>query len=318
MELHQLEYLVAVAEEASFTRAAERVRVAQPGVSAQVRRLERELGQELFDRSGRAVRLTEVGAAVLPHARAALRAVDEVRLAVQELAGLVRGRVAVGMLTACAVPALFDLLAEFHRLYPGVEISLSEDSSDRMVSGLRDGSLDLALIGAAGPPAEGLTTWTLLADQIVAAVGRDDPLAAQPTVTLAALQGRPLISLPPGTGVRACLDDACATAGLRLRIALEASDPKVLAVLAARGLGVAILPASLAQAYRAELHAAEITGPALHSRIELAWRPEGPASPAARALTALAAQLARGDGPPVRPGAPAADRLPARGGLAWE
>src|SRR3954447_11941814 len=101
MQLRQLEYFIAVAEEGSFTRAAARVHVAQPGVSAQVRQLERELGEPLFDRSGRAVRLTEIGAAVLPFARAALEAVDGLRLAVDELAGLMRGRVAVGMITGC-------------------------------------------------------------------------------------------------------------------------------------------------------------------------------------------------------------------------
>ncbi|HEX6445096.1 MAG TPA: LysR family transcriptional regulator, partial [Streptosporangiales bacterium] len=89
MELRQLRYLVTVAEEANFTRAAARLHVAQPGVSAQVRRLERELGQELLDRSGRTVRLTEVGEAVLPYARAALSAVDGARRAVDELSGLV-------------------------------------------------------------------------------------------------------------------------------------------------------------------------------------------------------------------------------------
>src|SRR4030081_153595 len=97
MELHQLEYFIAVVEEANFTRAAAKLQVAQPGVSAQIRRLERDLGQELLDRSGRSVRLTEVGAAVLPYARAALSAVAGARLAVDELAGLVRGRVAGGM-----------------------------------------------------------------------------------------------------------------------------------------------------------------------------------------------------------------------------
>src|SRR5450755_1152789 len=91
MELHQLEYFVAVAEEGSFTRAAERVHVAQPGVSAQIGRLERELGQQLFDRAGRTVRLTEVGAAVLPYARAALGAVGAARQAVDELTGLRTG-----------------------------------------------------------------------------------------------------------------------------------------------------------------------------------------------------------------------------------
>src|SRR4051794_18641989 len=102
MELRQLAYFVAVVEEANFTRAAEKMHVAQPGVSAQVRLLERELGQVLLDRSGRTVRVTEVGAAVLPFARAALDAVSGVRLVVDEMAGLVRGRVALGMITSHA------------------------------------------------------------------------------------------------------------------------------------------------------------------------------------------------------------------------
>src|SRR6059036_3251846 len=101
MELRQLEYFVAVAEEASFTRAAARVHVAQPGVSAQIRRLERELGHELLDRSGRDVRPTDVGAAVIEHARAALASIACARAVADEFAGLLRGRVAVGMLSGC-------------------------------------------------------------------------------------------------------------------------------------------------------------------------------------------------------------------------
>src|ERR1051325_7222747 len=118
MELRQLEYFVAVAEEASFTRGAARVHVAQPGVSAQVRQLERELGEPLLDRSGRTGKLTEIGAAVLPYARAALEAVEGLRFAVDELTDLVRGRVAVGMITGCGSLDLADLLAEFHRDHP--------------------------------------------------------------------------------------------------------------------------------------------------------------------------------------------------------
>src|SRR5581483_11217866 len=106
MELHQLQYFVAVAEEASFSRAADRVHVSQSGVSAQIRTLEAELGLPLFDRSGRPTRLTEAGAAVLPFARAALRAVADARLAVDELVGLVRGQVRVGMVSGCSLPAL--------------------------------------------------------------------------------------------------------------------------------------------------------------------------------------------------------------------
>ena len=177
MELHQLEYFVAVAEEASFTRAAGRVHVAQPGVSAQVRRLESELGQQLLDRSGRSVRLTEVGSAVLPFARAALDAVANARLAVDELAGLVRGQVTVGMVSGCALPILAELLAGFHDRYPGVAITLVEDNSDRLVERLRDGQLDLALIGWAGQTPPDIDTMVIVEEELVAAVAPGHPLA---------------------------------------------------------------------------------------------------------------------------------------------
>jgi len=282
MELRQLEYFVAVAEEASFTRAAARVHVAQPGVSAQVRQLERELGAPLFDRAGRTVRLTEVGAAVLPHARAALEAVGGIRLTADELAGLVRGRVAVGMIVGCGSVDLADLLADFHRRHPSVEITLSEDNSDRLIEAIRAGQLDLAIVGLAGPAPSGIQTQTIVDEPLVAAVRHDDPLAAQDAITLDALRDRAIISLPRGTGLRACLDDACALERLQPRIAFEGSDLGVLAQLAARGLGVVILPRSVANTHAADLHALAFTRPPLRARLDLAWRADGPIGPAAR------------------------------------
>src|SRR5512147_1594849 len=111
MELRQLEYFVAVAEESGFTRAAERVHISQSGVSAQVRQLERELGASLIDRSGRAATLTVAGAAALAPARAALAAASAVRAAVDDVNGLLRGRLVVGMVVACTVTPLFEALA---------------------------------------------------------------------------------------------------------------------------------------------------------------------------------------------------------------
>jgi DNA-binding transcriptional LysR family regulator len=284
MELHQLEYFVAVAEEASFTKAAARLHVAQPGVSAQIRRLERELGQALFDRSARGVRLTEVGAAVLPYARAALGAVAGARLAVDELTGLVRGRVALGMVVACSSLDLPDLLAGFHQQHPAVEITLAEANSDRLLAALQAGQLDLALVGLAAAPPPGIQTQVVADEALLAAVGHGDALAAHATLSLGAILERPIISLPRGTGVRTCLDAACAAAGFQPRIAFEASDLNMVAQLAARGLGVAVLPESVARAHAATLHAIAVTRPPLRSRIELAWRAEGPTSPAAQAL----------------------------------
>ncbi len=283
MELRQLEYFVAVTEEANFTRAAARLHVAQPGVSAQIRQLEAELGQALLDRSARTVRLTAAGSAALPYARAALAAVANVRLVIDELAGLIRGHVAVGMVTSVSFD-LPKLLAEFHQDHPAVEITLSEDNSDVLLEGLRAGRLDVALIGSSASHPGGIATQVIADQSLVAAVAHSHPLAAQTSITVAVLADQALISLPIGTGLRSRLDNACATAGVRPRIAFEASDPRILAQLAARGLGVAVLPESVTDIRSGKLHPLAITRPSIRGRIELAWRAEGPTSPAATAL----------------------------------
>jgi DNA-binding transcriptional LysR family regulator len=294
MELHQLEYFVAVAEEASFTRAASRVHVAQPGVSAQVRRLESELGQQLLDRSGRSVRLTEVGSAVLPFARAALDAVANARLAVDDLAGLVRGQVTVGMVSGCALPVLAELLAGFHDRHPGVAIALVEDNSDRLVERLRDGRLDLALIGWAEQTPADIDSVVLVDEELVAAVAPGHPLAGAGAgaITIRQLRDLPLVSLPRGTGVRAALDAACAAAGFTPRIVFEASALPMVVELAGRGLGLAVVPASIPNGPGI----LRITDPQLRSRLELAWPSAPAANPAARALI----EQARALGPPGR------------------
>jgi DNA-binding transcriptional LysR family regulator len=300
MELHQLEYFVAVAEEASFTRAASRVHVAQPGVSAQVRRLESELGQQLLDRSGRSVRLTEVGSAVLPFARAALDAVANARLVVDDLAGLVRGQVTVGMVSGCALPVLAELLAGFHDRHPGVAIALVEDNSDRLVERLRDGRLDLALIGWAEQTPADIDSVVLVDEELVAVVTPGHPLASASAgagagagaITIRQLRDLPLVSLPRGTCVRAALDAACAAAGFTPRIVFEASALPMVVELAGRGLGLAVVPASIPNGPGI----LRITDPRLRSRFELAWPSAPSANPAARALI----EQARALGPPGR------------------
>src|ERR1700760_2155401 len=182
MELRQLEYLVAVAEEANFTRGADRVHVSQSGISAQIRQLERDLGAELFDRSGRAATLTAAGEAAIGHARAMLASASALRQAVDEVNGLVRGQLTVGMVTACTVAALFDALSAFHRAYPGIEITLAEDHSDRLVEQVRSGSADLALIGAAGALPEDVCGQIVISENLVAAVPPGHPLGGRAPV----------------------------------------------------------------------------------------------------------------------------------------
>jgi DNA-binding transcriptional LysR family regulator len=267
--------------------------VAQPGVSSQIGRLERELGETLLDRSGRQVRPTDVGAAVLPYARAALGAVAGVREAVDELRRLTRGRVRMGMVAASGSFEIADLLATFHQEYPGVEISLLEaGSSEPLLAALADGSLDLALVGLAGrgpsPTAHAsLRHQPVIEDRLTAAVHRDDPLARRTSISLAELAELPLICVPRGTGMRSALQAGCARIGVEPKIAFEAADPRLLAQLAARRLGVAILPAS-ADGIDPALRTLTIERPQLRSRVELMWRDDGAVGPAARALIAAA------------------------------
>lgn len=294
MELRQLEYLVAVAEHANFTRAAERLHVAQPAVSAQIQKLERELGQPLLDRSKRTVRLTAAGEAVLPFAKAALAAVLDVSRSVAELTELVSGTVAIGTVTAHNVD-IPGLLADFHGSHPGVEITLSTDNSDVLIDHLRTGVLDVAIVsvGSDESPA-GLDVEVVTDEAIDAAVCHDDALARETTIGLAALAERSLIALPVGTGVRARLDQACVAAGVSARIAYEASTPIALAELAERGLGVAILPSSVSRT-RPGLHALAIT-PVMRGRLVLAWRSTGPTNPATSVLVQMARRLIRVSG----------------------
>jgi DNA-binding transcriptional LysR family regulator len=291
MELRQLEYFVAVAEEANFTRAAERIHVAQPAVSAQVQRLERELGQPLLDRSRRTVLLTAAGAAALPYARAALAAVADIHVAVAELTQLVRGTLTIGTVTSHSVD-IPSLLADFHADHPNVEITLSTDSSDTLIEMVRTGRLDAAIVSVGpGERPEALDVEVVADEAIAAAVSLTDELASRKTIRLAELADRPLIALPVGAGVRHQFDAACAKAGVTPRIAFEASTPLALADLAERGLGVAIVPASVPRG-RAALHALAIV-PELRGRLVLAWRSGGPISPAAHVLIDKARRLLR-------------------------
>jgi DNA-binding transcriptional LysR family regulator len=283
MELRQLEYFVAVAEEESFTRASDRVHISQPGVSAQVRRLERELGAPLLDRTGRRATLTAAGAAAVGPARAVLAAAEAVRRAVDDVNGLIRGRLIVGMVTGCTITPLFDALAGFRHAHPGVEVALLEDDSARLADGVRDGAIDLALIGTADDAVAGLEMLTIVREPLVGAVPTGHPLPD--SARLAELVAHPVLCLPQGTGIRAAFDRACAERGLAPDVVLQASAPDALADLAARGLGVAVLSASMLDG-DARLRPVAIADGPVDSALAFVWRAEH--SPAVRALRARA------------------------------
>lgn len=278
MELRQLEYFVAVAEEANFTRAAARVHISQSGVSAQIKQLERELGTALIDRSGRTATLTDAGEAALAPARAALASAEAIRGAVDDVTGLIRGRLVLGMVTGCTISPLFDALAAFNRAHPGVELALLEENSDQLTERVRSGTADIALIGAAGEAPRDLQALTIVREPLVAAVPNSHPLAGRARLALSEVGDRPVVCLPQGTGVRSVFDRACARSGIEPEVALQASAPDAIADLAGRGLGIAILAESMAANHSDRLRALiidDVDEPAL---LALVWKqPESPA-----------------------------------------
>jgi DNA-binding transcriptional LysR family regulator len=285
MDLRQLSYFLAVAEERQFTRAATRVSVAQPAVSAQIRRLERELGQALFHRDQRAVRLTAAGEALLPHARAALAAADRGRDEVASLRGLLHGRLRVGV--AGPVDHRFaEALGDFHRAHPAVEISVTQEHNEPLLEAVARGDVDAAIVGiGAQPLPPRIRTRVVATEPLVLAVRRGDPLSRRRTVGLAQLREQPMITLVRGSGLRTVLENACREAGFAPRIAAEAGELSFLVELAAEGLGVAVLPSSATEG--ADVAVLKITRPRLQRRTALAWN-ETVTSPAGHAFIALA------------------------------
>ncbi|WP_040792435.1 LysR family transcriptional regulator [Nocardia paucivorans] len=240
MEIHQLRYLAAVVDEGSFTDAAARLHVSQSGVSTQIAKLERELGHRLLHRSGRRVRLTPVGEAVLPLARAALESLGAIAHTAVEFAEAVRGSVRLGMIMGCSLPGFLDAIAETARTHPGVTVGLTEDHSSVLQAQVLSRSLDLALIGFAEAPAQGLDV-TVVGDEPLVVVVPHGHRLDRASLLLSDLREETVLCLPRGTGIRTAYERSCLRSGVEPRVTLEANSPETLLGLVHRGAGVAVL-----------------------------------------------------------------------------
>jgi DNA-binding transcriptional LysR family regulator len=287
MELRQLAYFVAVAEEAHFTRAARRVSVAQPAISQQIRRLEAELGEALFIRDRRAISLTQAGRALLPRARDTLGAADSARRAVTELSGLLTGGLVIGTVQNLPDRRLPRLLGAFHRQHPRIDLTLLEDKTDSLLEALSTGGLDAAVTGV-GPYhhlPEDLQSLLVAREVVVVAVYPTHRLARRSAVGLRALRDEPVVTLTAGTGLRYTLEAACAQAGFTPRVVAETSDLRFLVDLVADEIGVAVVPES-ALGPGTNLVRLELRDPRVERRLMLLWRAAN-LSPAGRAFVAL-------------------------------
>ncbi|WP_062442916.1 LysR family transcriptional regulator [Herbidospora daliensis] len=285
MQLQQLAYFVAVAETRHFTHAAERMRVAQPSLSKQIKTLETDLGAPLFSRARGNVTLTPAGEALLPLARRMLADAETARREVAELAGLRRGRVRLGATPSLCAGLLADALARFHHDYPGVEIQVEEGGSRDLVRALARGQLDLSLIILplqSDDPS--LVTEEILREHLVVAAPAH--LAPRrPHVRIDELRRRPLVMFRRGYDLREATLNACRQAGFEPRFAVEGGEMDAVLRFVEAGLGVAVVPSMVLDG-RPGLVGAPLL-PGLRRTVALAHRKDVEPTRAAQAFRAV-------------------------------
>jgi DNA-binding transcriptional LysR family regulator len=279
----QLEYFQAVARELHFTRAAETLHIAQPALSQQIRKLERQLGVTLFERDNHSVALTAAGGALLEHADRILSDLAAVEEEMLGWAGGVRGRIRLG--TARGLMAqLARVLATFCREFPGVEVELRELNTEEMVAGLAAGRLDVATLAAPVAPGDRrLVSHPLGAEPLVLVTGPRSALAGRETVPVAALDGQDLVVYPAGSAVGGIVAAALAAAGARPVQRFESREYSTARALAGVGLAAAVMPRSVARAPGPPVAVVGLE-PELYWTPTLAWSAGRRPGPALRAF----------------------------------
>jgi DNA-binding transcriptional LysR family regulator len=270
----------AVARHRHFTRAAEELHVAQSALSHRIRRLERELGTALFERTSRRVTPTEAGQLVAVRARHVLAEIDSVREEVDELRGVLRGRIWIGALLPAGDVDVPGLLARFSQAHPGVEVGLREGIAADMFRRLAADELDAAFCLLAGETPQELAVERLSDDEVMVAFA-PDRAPPGPHVTVADLARQAIIAPRRGSAITHVLDELFASTGQPLRLALESGGPFLLRSLAARGFATAILPRSITALEGPAIEVKRLH-PAVRLPVALVWRRDRSVPPAAR------------------------------------
>jgi DNA-binding transcriptional LysR family regulator len=245
ISLRQLEYFVAVVDQGSFTSAAGRLHVTQPGLSHQIQALERQLGGPLLERLPRGVRLTPAGRVALPHARASLAHAERAYSAARRASGVDAGELHVGTLYSISVGVLPKALRAWRRDYPDIAVRLIEfRRSDDLIAAMAAGQADLA-VGPTPPDWEGPTRAIGSEEFVVVAATSSDLPRDPPTVRLADLSAREWVHFTPPSGLADVLDGACAAAGFEPRAAIRTEQASSALSLASEGLGVTLVPGNV-------------------------------------------------------------------------
>jgi len=241
MELRQMEYLVTLADERHFTRAAQLIGVSQSGLSAGIRGLEQELGTSLFTRTTRRVEPTDAALALLPHARAMLDQERAARDAVVHATHQVSGTLRIGTEQCLGVIDATALIERFHRRHPQVEIQFRQAGSHELIDSLRADALDVAFVAAAAHLGT-LPHEAIGEEDLVLICPADHPLADVAVASWEALAVEAHVDFDPTWGVRPLTDAAFEARGLSRRVRFQVSDVHTLLDFVNRGLGVAIVP----------------------------------------------------------------------------
>jgi LysR family transcriptional activator of glutamate synthase operon len=298
MELSQLRYLVALAEELHFTRAAAREHIAQPALSQQIRRLEDEVGLALVERTTRRVSITEAGHMLVARARRVLAELEAADAELGALRGVQSGHVLVGALHTMGPIDLALVLSDFHDRHPAIELTVRENSSEELAEMLRVDELDLAFLSVTERiESHGLGLHQLVSEELVVVLPPQHRLARRARVRMAELAGEQFISYRAGARLRELLVAAGAQAGFDPHVTLESNESRRIRRLVSRGMGVAILPHSDAVEPGAEVAVAALTDPAQRRDITLAWREGRRHPPAVAEFIALARDTYTGVAP---------------------
>src|SRR5262245_795459 len=241
MEIHQLRYFVAVADEGNFCRAAAKVRVAQPSLSQQIRKLEAEIGQPLFDRLPRSVALTEAGRCLLEYARQILASIGDARRCVDELTGKIAGDVAVGAIPTIAPYVLPDLVVTFQKHYPDVRLHIVEDVTAAISLRVASGELDDVLASTC-QRSPTLRVDRLAQEPLLALVPETHALAKQTEITLDDLKSQRFLLLHEMHCLSQQVHHLLETRRLHPEVALAGSQLSTIANMVAAGIGVSIVP----------------------------------------------------------------------------
>ncbi|MCH8010043.1 MAG: LysR family transcriptional regulator [Chloroflexi bacterium] len=288
MDLGQLEAYLQVAEHRNFSRAAEALGLTQPSVTARIQALERDLGESLFERNGRGVRLTEVGESFLPHVQRVLKALHDGKDAVQSLRKLELGTLRLGAAPTISTYVLPALLKEFSSRYPGLDVSVRTDYSQQIVQMVLADEVQMGLErGTTHPEVE---TIPLYSDDVILVTAADDAFAERGSVDIEDLATRRLIMFNRGSSYYALVDNALRGAGLPVSPAMELDNMEATKKMVEVGLGIAMLPrvAVAQEVERGELREIEIKKMTMPRReVSLIYRRGRPLSRAAIAFIKL-------------------------------